>query len=307
MEEKKKSTSVKKENTKKQTSKKITSKQPTKTTTKKTTKSTSKQKKTSTTKKTTTPKKETIKKEIKEPKKIEIIEEDDELEAIEEIEVETETETENEDLLLEKTLIFDGKQNENLKEVVSKLEEKNIVLEDRVIKRSKAKKVIIIILSVVILLSLAYTTYYVLDKEVIDKVTTNYNIKQKVDRNKKKKIEYTEVKDDDEYEKIIRISLEEFETKVLNNEDFTVMITQSACYYCLEFEPIVNEVLTEKDKVIYEINISLITTKETERFREYYEFTKTPTIFTIKDNKVISELIGYKEKNVFLEYLDNNM
>lgn len=307
MKEKKKSTSVKKENNKKQTSKKTPSKQPTKkTSTQKTTKSTSKAKKTSTTKKTTPPKKEPIKKEIKEPKKIEIIEED-ELEAFEEKEVEIKNETEKEDLFLEKTLIFDGKQNENLKEVVSKLEEENIVLEDRVIKRSKVKKIIIIILSIIILLSIAYTTYYVLDKEVIDKVTTNYNIRQKVDRNKKKKIEYTEVKDDDEYEKIIRISLEEFEKKVLNNEDFTIMITQSACYYCLEFEPIVNEVLTEKDKVIYEINISLITTKETERFREYYEFSKTPTIFTIKDNKVISELIGYKEKDVFLEYLENNM
>ena len=64
----------------------------------------------------------------------------EELPVIEKI-IEVEVDNEEGESLLERTLIFDGRENQNLAEVVQKLEEENVVLEDKIIKRSKGKKI----------------------------------------------------------------------------------------------------------------------------------------------------------------------
>ena len=97
-----------------------------------------------------------------------------------------------------------------------------------------------------------------------------------------------------ERERMDRIS--EFENKVLNGEDMAILIASSKCYYCLTFEPTINEVFTDNNKTIYRIDIASLTSDEASRFRTYYAFTSTPTIFTIKDGIATSELKGTTTK-----------
>lgn len=280
MEEKKTKT---KSGTKKTTStKKKTTTSVTKASTKATPKKSRATKKT--TKKTTTPKK-VVKKTP--PKKITTPKE----EKLEEKKTTSES--------LEKTIIFDGNQSKNILEVVDKLEEENVCLDDKVIKRSKIKKYIIIILTILIFVVIGSTIGYIVNTHIKEKEnnqTLNSNIYKKVNANYKTINDIEENKDssltEDEYENIEDITLAEFEKKNYNKENMTIFISSTTCYHSITFESVIDKVYGSLDKKIYRINITSLTDEEIERFRTYYAFKVTPTIFTIKDGIVTSEVTG---------------
>lgn len=280
MEEKKTKT---KSGTKKTTStKKKTTTSVTKESTKATPKKSSATKKT--TKKTTTPKK-VVKKTP--PKKITTPKE----EKLEEKKTTSES--------LEKTIIFDGNQSKNILEVVDKLEEENVCLDDKVIKRSKIKKYIIIILTILIFVVIGSTIGYIVNTHIKEKEnnqTLNSNIYKKVNANYKTINDIEENKGssltEDEYENIEDITLAEFEKKNYNKENMTIFISSTTCYHSITFESVIDKVYGSLDKKIYRINITSLTDEEIERFRTYYAFKVTPTIFTIKDGIVTSEVTG---------------
>lgn len=280
MEEKKTKT---KSGTKKTTStKKKTTASVTKASTKATPKKSTATKKT--TKKTTTPKK-VVKKTP--PKKITTPKE----EKLEEKKTTSES--------LEKTIIFDGNQSKNILEVVDKLEEENICLDDKVIKRSKIKKYIIIILTILIFVVIGSTIGYIVNTHIKEKEnnqTLNSNIYKKVNANYKTINDIEENKGssltEDEYENIEDITLAEFEKKNYNKENMTIFISSTTCYHSITFESVIDKVYGSLDKKIYRINITSLTDEEIERFRTYYAFKVTPTIFTIKDGIVTSEVTG---------------
>lgn len=280
MEEKKTKT---KSGTKKTTStKKKTTASVTKASTKATPKKSSATKKT--TKKTTTPKK-VVKKTP--PKKITTPKE----EKLEEKKTTSES--------LEKTIIFDGNQSKNILEVVDKLEEENVCLDDKVIKRSKIKKYIIIILTILIFVVIGSTIGYIVNTHIKEKEnnqTLNSNIYKKVNANYKTINDIEENKGssltEDEYENIEDITLAEFEKKNYNKENMTIFISSTTCYHSITFESVIDKVYGSLDKKIYRINITSLTDEEIERFRTYYAFKVTPTIFTIKDGIVTSEVTG---------------
>lgn len=280
MEEKKTKT---KSGTKKTTStKKKTTASVTKASTKATPKKSTATKKT--TKKATTPKK-VVKKTP--PKKITTPKE----EKLEEKKTTSES--------LEKTIIFDGNQSKNILEVVDKLEEENVCLDDKVIKRSKIKKYIIIILTILIFVVIGSTIGYIVNTHIKEKEnnqTLNSNIYKKVNANYKTINDIEENKGssltEDEYENIEDITLAEFEKKNYNKENMTIFISSTTCYHSITFESVIDKVYGSLDKKIYRINITSLTDEEIERFRTYYAFKVTPTIFTIKDGIVTSEVTG---------------
>ena len=236
---------------------------------------------------------------VEKPKVVEIVEEPKE-EVIEEVQVE-----ETEETVLEKTLIFDGRENQNLAEVVKKLEEDNVVLDDKIIKRSKGKKIAVNILTILIFIIIIATIIFVicseieketnsqtLNSNIFDKVSHKYNDKSEIDTNSKTELELGK----EDYENIETITLGEFEKKVLEKEDMLVIITSTTCYYSIEYEPVVNELFGNLEKTIYRINITSLTEDEINRFRTYYAFTTTPTIFELKGGVVSKELVGQQDK-----------
>ena len=249
---------------------------------------------------------------------LEVKEEKEQLIVTEEIEkvIEVEVDTTEEESILEKTLIFDGRENQNLAEVVQKLEEENVVLEDKVIKRSKGRKIAVMILSALIAITIISTIIFViyseneriknsqtLNSNIFDKVSNKYDSADDIDTEKKTENEL----DKENYENIESITLGEFERKILKKEDMVVIVTSTTCLFCVEYEPIVDEVFRELDKKIYRINITTLSDKEIDRFRTYYAFKKTPTIFTIKNGIVKKDLVGKKTKNELTNWLKQNL
>lgn len=229
-----------------------------------------------------------------------------------------------EEQLLEKTLIFDGRQNQNLVEVVEKLEEKNVVLEDKVIKRSNVRKVIIAILTILIFVIIAVTTIYVvkteadkvtaqadnvptLNSNIYKKVVDNYETIGSINKNDKDKDDSNSVSIEDiQYDNIETLTLAQFEEKILNKEDMTVLISSTTCAACVTFEPTISEVYKSLDKTIYRINITAMSEEEVNRFRTYYKFTVTPTIFMIKDGYVKAETTGQMFADELTTWVNQN-
>ncbi len=262
---------VEKETTKKKTTTKTTTAK--KGTTKKTTT------KKPAAKKTTTPKR-TPKKEVEK--------------VVEKPVVEVEKE-ETKEAKLEKTIIFNPKENKNLKEVVEKLDEENVVVEDKVIKRSKVKRVLIVIIAILMVIVFAAATAYVISQKKTDlknNQTVDSDVYQKVLANnvkeKKDDVEFVEPNDED-YENIVTINLAQFESKVLDQEEMTVLVASSTCYGCISFEPVIDEVFKANDKKIYRLDIQRMSEEEVTRFRTYYAFHVTPTLFVIKNGVVTAD------------------
>ena len=229
--------------------------------------------------------------------------------------IEVEVDANEEESILEKTLIFDGRENQNLAEVVEKLEEENVVLEDKVIKRSKVRKIAVMVLSALIAITIIGTIIFVayseyerinnsktLNSNIFDKVSNKYDSVDDIDTEKKTEHEIGK----EDYEYIESITLGEFEKKVLTNEDMIVMVTSSTCLFCVEYEPIVDEVFKDLDGIIYRINITSLSNEEIERFRSYYAFKITPSIFTLKDGIVKKELVGKQTKDTLTNWIKKN-
>lgn len=261
----------------------------------------------------TAPKTKAEKVEISKVEKVEVEENKVVKDVPEEIiQVEVEVDVKNEDTVLEKTLIFDGRENQNLAEVVEKLENDNVILEDKIIKRSKGKKIAVTILTILIFVTIIGTIIYVINSEIekdnnsqtlnsniFDKVSNNYDSVDDIDTEKKTENDLGE----ENFNNIETITLGEFEKKILEKKDMYVVITSTTCYYSVEYESVMNEVFEELDKKIYRINITSLTSEETARFRTYYAFQETPTIFRVKNGVVTQELVGKQGKNTLKNWV----
>ncbi len=222
---------------------------------------------------------------------------------------------EEKDILLEKTIIFDGTQSKNLSDVVNKLEEDKVVLDDRVIKRSKARKVIIIILVIAMLAVAGITAKYVTDqiaesKRIKETLNSNIYAKASEKYEKEEDVEDSENSDlikDIKYENIETITLSDFEKKALNKEDMIVLVASTTCYSCITFEPVIDEVFNDLGKTIYRLNITSMSKDDVTRFRTYYAFKSTPTIFVIRDGIVVADVRGAMNEENLKRWLDENL
>ena len=220
---------------------------------------------------------------------------------------------------LEKTIIFDGKQNKNLKEVVEKLEEENVVVENKVIKRSRARKVIIAILSVAMVIIAAAAAAYVISQARINKKnselndqTTGSDIRAKVQDQKKKNnidVSVKKAEQTQNYENITDITLSEFEAMILDGKDTVVLVASSSCAASIAFEPTIDEVFHDEDMMVYRLDIHSMTQEEETRFRTYYAYTITPTLFVVKNGVVTADTgkSGAVKKEALVEWVEDNI
>ena len=298
MEDKKKNTTSKKTNTKKTgTKKKTTTIKEEKVVNTETTKKTPKK----TTKKTTT-KKTTPKKT---PKKVEP--------RIEKPEVIEEKKEE----LLEKTYIFTKDEQNNLDEVVSKLNKDKIVVEQEVVNRKESNRNIILVLLIAIVAIVLFCTIYIInngldeDDSNLEEDTTTV-----IDGKSYKKMEMEDKTEENisdptfadiEYSNITNTNINDFELKVAKAENMLVLISSQTCYFFVFFEPIINEVLVEKEDNIQRLNISKMTKEETKRLRSYYKFKSAPTILVIRKGEVVADQVGALSKEDFSSWYDENV
>ena len=214
---------------------------------------------------------------------------------------------------LEKTIIFDGKDRDNLRSVVDKLEEQNVVTKNKIVRRKPFNKYIIYVLTALIFITLiATTTYVVRDavKNKRDKETLNSNIFDKVKKNyKDSSIEVVENTKEEQYDHFKTLTLTEFEKKILDKENMTILISSQTCLGCLIFEPDLENALAEADKKIYRLDITEWSDSDKNRLRTYYHFSRTPSLFVVKNGIVTkdSSNVDEDDKDGLIKWAIDNL
>lgn len=300
MEEEKKTTTKKVTPKKTETEKKNKKEEVKKTAAKKTT-----TKKATTTKKTTATKKTTKKAETKEEK--ETKKTTPRKRTVKKVEVE------NQDL--EKTVIFDGTQSKNLAEVVNKLGEENVVLKNKVVKRSdKNKKIIVSLTVLIVAVMVGMLVYVVAFLNKGDKIngTSSFNAQdyEHVDEDDlSKNVQVPDepsIENEDMYSNIKNITIDDFEARLVTGERMLAIISSETCYFCIISEEIFNDVLAEKDVTMYRLDITTMTDEEVDRLRSYYAFKSTPTVIAVENGQVVSPVEGSQSSEEFGKWVDSN-
>ena len=133
-------------------------------------------------------------------------------------------------------------------------------------------------------------------QEKTNKETVNSNIYRKVSKNyKDQEIQVKTNEEEEQYAHFHTVTLTEFEKKILDKEDMTVLISSQNCMGCLLFEPELEKALDEHKKTIYRLDITNWDEDEKLRFRTYYHFTATPTIFVVEEGIVTKDSTNIPE------------
>lgn len=206
---------------------------------------------------------------------------------------------------LERTIIIDGEQVKNIQEVAQNLNNSTIYKDDKITKRSSLKKSLIILLSVVIVFIIIATTIYVV-KNIDNKPTNNsdniYDIALKA--TKDKDLSSSAEIENTDYDHIKEINLDSLEKYILERKKFNLVIFSKTCFACAQYEPVLEEILKDRDETIYRIDVTKLSKEEIIELRNYYAYEKTPTIINIDNGRLTSTLIGVKKSDELTKWLD---
>jgi len=106
---------------------------------------------------------------------------------------------------------------------------------------------------------------------------------------------------------INELTYSELKGKIDNDDSFTLLIASSSCSHCVRYEPIVKEVLQKQKKSIYKVNINGWSDNEIDGLKEIFNYVGTPTIVVFKNGNVLTNLIGYREKDYFDTWAKTNI
>ncbi|MGC6770441.1 thioredoxin family protein [Enterococcus sp. LJL51] len=118
------------------------------------------------------------------------------------------------------------------------------------------------------------------------------------------KTQYPEI-----YDTLNSITVESFEEKVSNQEDFVVYVGRPTCLDCSDFEPALILMLEKYElhsKLEY-LNVAQLRKDETAwgNFKETYAIQYTPTIATFEKGKLISQVSWTPEKGTEIDRFDD--
>ncbi len=86
-----------------------------------------------------------------------------------------------------------------------------------------------------------------------------------------------------------------------------VLISSQTCVFCVTFEPVLNEVLAEKEDTVYRLNISKMNKEETKRLRAYYPFESAPILLVIRKGAVVADIVGAMNKDELNTWYEDNV
>ena len=112
-----------------------------------------------------------------------------------------------------------------------------------------------------------------------------------------------------EDEVLISLTYEEFNEKLDNGDTFILEVVQDGCPNCTSFTPKFKDVLSEYSLVAFSLNITELSTKDSNKFLNNYSVDGTPTVMFFKDGKetsTLKRLVGNKDKDIIISKLKNN-
>lgn len=102
----------------------------------------------------------------------------------------------------------------------------------------------------------------------------------------------------------IELSFEEYEQKINNKDSFVLLMWQTGCSHCEDFEPILNKVISYYHLEVYSINLAELSDEEYSKISNKTFVTGTPTTVVFKDGVTQSKkLVGSKDEQSVIDFL----
>ena len=90
------------------------------------------------------------------------------------------------------------------------------------------------------------------------------------------------------------INYSELKDMIKNKQSFIVVVTQTGCSHCIEYEPNYKSAMEENDIIGYNLNITKMSKNDYDKFRKEHDFSGTPTTLFFKKGKEVfsSRIVG---------------
>lgn len=108
------------------------------------------------------------------------------------------------------------------------------------------------------------------------------------------------------------ITYDQYEEKVNNKDMFLVVIVRDGCGYCEAYEPIVEKVANDYNLPFYYINLSNLTSEESNKLISTNKYLKrqkkwgTPTTLFMYGDNIVDSIGGYVEEETFVDFVKEN-
>ena len=140
------------------------------------------------------------------------------------------------------------------------------------------KRILIILLSLVIITGCG------------NKIYDQYNVQKKA-------------KNETRVKTFTNITYDEYVKKIENKDSFVILLWQTGCSHCEDFEPKLNKIISYYNLKIYGLNLAELSEEEYDKIKNKTFIQGTPTTVYIKEGKNSQKLVGDKEESEILEFL----
>ena len=114
----------------------------------------------------------------------------------------------------------------------------------------------------------------------------------------------SDTKVSDNLKEPIALSFEEYEQKINNKDSFVLLMWQTGCSHCEDFEPILNKVISYYHLEVSSINRAELSEEEYSKISNKTFVTGTPTTVVFKEGVTQSKkLVGSKDEQSVVDFL----
>lgn len=99
------------------------------------------------------------------------------------------------------------------------------------------------------------------------------------------------------------LTYNQYTKKITDKDTFIILLYQTGCTHCEDFEPKLNKVISAYNLNIYALNLANISEKEYAIVKNKTFIDGTPTTVYIKEGKYDSKLIGNKDEQTIIDFL----
>ena len=99
------------------------------------------------------------------------------------------------------------------------------------------------------------------------------------------------------------ITYNDFSKKISNNETFLVLLWQTGCSHCEDFDPKLKSIISYFNLEVYALNLADLSEDEYNKVKNKVFMSGTPTMAYIKDGTYEEKLSGDRSEEDVLEFL----
>jgi predicted bacteriocin transport accessory protein len=101
------------------------------------------------------------------------------------------------------------------------------------------------------------------------------------------------------------LTYDEYSKKIENKDSFVILLWQTGCSHCEEFEPKLNKIISHYNLDIYGLNLADLTQEQYAKVKNKTFIQGTPTMVYIKEGRNSQKLVGSKDDEEVLEFLSD--